>query len=77
MNTSDSRCTRITQHLNTHLRTTQANSDTSHCSLLAQMRDPPLRTDLTPLVDPWPSDYDLDTARHLLTDHLLRRIPRS
>lgn len=29
------------------------------------------------LVDPWPSDYDLDTARHLLTDHLLRRIPRS
>jgi predicted nucleotidyltransferase component of viral defense system len=39
--------------------------------------DPTFRTDIAPLIDPWPSDYDIDTAGQLVTDLLLSRIPRS
>ena len=41
------------------------------------MLDPSFRTGITPLIDPWPADYDIDAAGQLVTDLLLSRIPRS
>jgi hypothetical protein len=32
---------------------------------------------MTPLIDPWPSDYDIDIAGHLVNDLLLSKIPRA
>ncbi|MFM8350660.1 MAG: nucleotidyl transferase AbiEii/AbiGii toxin family protein [Actinomycetales bacterium] len=45
--------------------------------LQAKMLDPTFRTDIAPLIDPWPDNYDIDAAGQLVTDLLLRRIPRS
>jgi len=45
--------------------------------LQAKVLDPTFRTDIAPLVDPWPSNYDIDAAGHLVTDLLLSKIPRS
>ncbi|MHB1163898.1 MAG: nucleotidyl transferase AbiEii/AbiGii toxin family protein [Candidatus Nanopelagicales bacterium] len=45
--------------------------------LQAKVLDPTFRTDIAPLIDPWPRDYDIDTAGQLVTDLLLSRIPRS
>lgn len=45
--------------------------------LHAKLLDPSFRTDIAPLIDPWPSDYDIDTAGQLVTDLLLSRIPHS
>jgi len=43
--------------------------------LQAKIRDRSFRTDIAPLVDPWPNDYDIDSAGDLVTEVLLRRIP--
>lgn len=45
--------------------------------LQAKVLDPAFRTDIAPLIDPWPSEYDIDAAGRLVTDLLLSRIPRS
>jgi hypothetical protein len=45
--------------------------------LKAKVLDPAFRTDMTPLIDPWPSDYDIDIAGHLVNDLLLSKIPRA
>lgn len=45
--------------------------------LQAKVLDPAFRTDMTPLIDPWPSDYDIDIAGHLVNDLLLSKIPRA
>lgn len=44
--------------------------------LEAKMLDPAFRTDIAPLIDPWPSDYDIDTAGRMVIDLLLTRIAR-
>lgn len=45
--------------------------------LQAKVLDPTFRTDLAPLIEPWPADYDIDAAGQLVADLLLRRIPPS
>lgn len=45
--------------------------------LQAKILDPTFRTDIAPLIDPWPRDYDIDAAAQLVIDLLLSRIPRS
>ena len=45
--------------------------------LQAKILDPTFRTDMTPLIDPRSSDYDIDTAANLVTDLLLSKISRA
>ena len=45
--------------------------------LEAKVLNPSFRTDIAPLIDPWPSDYDIDPAARMVIDLLLSRIPRS
>lgn len=45
--------------------------------LQTKMLDPSFRTDIAPLIAPWPRDYDIDTAERMVIDLLLSRIPRS
>jgi len=49
----------------------------SIADLEAKALDPSFRTDIAPLIDPWPRDYDIDTAARMVIDLLLSRIPRS
>ncbi len=44
--------------------------------LQAKMLDPTFRTDIAPLINPWPSDYDIDTAGRMVIELLLSRIAR-
>ena len=45
--------------------------------LEAKALNPSFRTDITPLIDPWPRAYDIDAAARMVIDLLLSRIPRS
>lgn len=54
------------------LTSTRAIADL-HTKLL----DPDFRTDIAPLIGPWPSDYDIDTAGRMVIELLLSRLPRS
>lgn len=49
----------------------------SIADLEAKALDPSFRTDIAPLIDPWPRYYDIDTAARMVIDRLLSRIPRS
>ena len=45
--------------------------------LEAKVLNPSFRTDIAPLIDPWPNDYDIDSAARMVIDLLISRIPRS
>lgn len=45
--------------------------------LESKVLNPSFQTDIAPLIDPWPADYDIDSAARLVIDLLLSRIPRS
>lgn len=45
--------------------------------LQTKMLDPAFRTDIVPLIEPWPRGYDIETAGHMIIDVLLSRLPRS
>lgn len=45
--------------------------------LESKVLNPSFQTDIAPLIDPWPADYDIDSAARMVIDLLLSRIPRS
>lgn len=45
--------------------------------LQTKILDSAFRTDIAPLIDPWPSDYDIDTAGRMVIELLLSHLPRS
>lgn len=59
------------------MATSEINAKRAIADLQAKVFDPTFRADFTPLINPWPIDYDIVVAGQMVIDQLLSRIPNS